>query len=123
MPDGRAFRTSSAQAAYAAIEHSGSIHRKPSAHARRSGASCGAGVLLADRLDQVLQLARDVGLMALKVTSHVGILEQLGEVAARDHQVEDIIAVGVLDQLEVALEVGHLALYTGHLLEADAADA
>jgi hypothetical protein len=37
-----------------------------SAHARR-GASCGAGVLLADRLDPVLELPRDVGLMALKI--------------------------------------------------------
>ena len=54
-------------------------------------------MLLADRLDQVLELARDVGLMALEVTGNVGVLEQLGEVDVRskDHHGDLVIATAL----------------------------
>jgi hypothetical protein len=43
-------------------------------------------------------------------------------IAACQDEIEDIATVGVLDLLQVALQIGHRPLHAGHLLGADAAD-
>ena len=42
--------------------------------------------------------------------------EQFREIPLRQHQIEHVLTVGLLDQLVLPLQVAHFALHLGHLL-------
>lgn len=54
-----------------------------------------------------------------QVTQDGFVCHQLGEIALGQHQVEDVLTVGLLGELELLLEVAHLPLHLGHLVGAD----
>ena len=76
------------------------------AEAVKSEAACGAGRMR----------TKEFGVMLVQETLDFLVCDQLSEVAGGDHQMEDVIAIGVLDLLEILMKRRHLALHSRHLL-------
>lgn len=69
--------------------------------------------------DDAVKLVQHVGVIPRQVAQNGFVRHQLGKIALGQHQVEDVLTVGLLGELELLLEVAHLPLHLGHLVGAD----
>lgn len=72
--------------------------------------------------DDAAEFVQHIGVMLCQVAQNGFVGHQFGEIALGQHQVEYVLAISLLSQLELLLEITHFSLHLGHLLGADSGD-